>query len=71
MLLYKLEVKNKLFALLELRRGFNFSLGETQCQSVGVEWKNMEIQIWAYYMPSKLILTIELSRQFLAELSFP
>ena len=27
--------------------------------------------IWAYYMPSKLILTIELSRQFLAELSFP
>ena len=36
-LLYKLEVKTKLFALLEFRRGFNFPLGETQCQSVGVE----------------------------------
>ena len=69
MLLYKLEVKTELFALLGFRRGLDFSLEETQYQSVGVEWEFIEF--WAYYIPSKLILTIELSRQFHAEMSFP
>ena len=36
-LLYKLEVRSRLFVLFGFRRGLDFSLGETQCQSVGVE----------------------------------